>query len=82
MKAQYNVKIDNMLVVEGCLNDDKVLLGDQTMFMKHFCHFFVFPVCQEEFSEKQMKSFQKNLSDPKQLDKDIDTWMDRLDQMF
>ena len=45
MMERYGVKVDDMLVVEGCLNDDKTVLGGKHEFLSHFCTFFNFNIC-------------------------------------
>ena len=45
MLERYAVKVDDMLVVEGCLNDDKTVLGGKHEFLSHFCTFFNFNIC-------------------------------------
>ena len=50
MKQKYNMKIDDMLAIEGCINDDKTILGGKNEFLAHFCTFFNFNIC---FSAKE-----------------------------
>eukprot|EP00354_Favella_ehrenbergii_P005475 CAMPEP_0170456852 /NCGR_PEP_ID=MMETSP0123-20130129/4343_1 /TAXON_ID=182087 /ORGANISM="Favella ehrenbergii, Strain Fehren 1" /LENGTH=85 /DNA_ID=CAMNT_0010720457 /DNA_START=284 /DNA_END=537 /DNA_ORIENTATION=- len=45
MKREVGVKIDEILVIEGCESDDKVILGGKDAFINHFCHYFKFNIC-------------------------------------
>ena len=40
LKSQGVKGIDKMVVLEGCINDDKTVLGGQMEFLSHFCTLF------------------------------------------
>ena len=62
MFTQTKIKIDNVLAVEGCLNDDKTILGGTKEFINHFCTFFEFGICYSG-EYKPTKALEKRFSD-------------------
>ena len=48
MKKHFDVPLDDMMVVEGCIEDDKTVLGGRKAFFNHFCTFFEFSACYAE----------------------------------
>ena len=40
MRKEVGVRVDEILVVEGCESDDKVVLGGKDAFLNHFCSNF------------------------------------------
>jgi hypothetical protein len=81
MMKDYGVKIDNMLVTEGCHNEDKVVLGGQNGFLSHFCTFYHFNICHSANEAPAIKNLQKKLSDADRIDKGLDSFMERLDKI-
>lgn len=67
MKDQYGIKVDDLLAVEGCINDDKTILGGKNEFLSHFCTFFNFNICYSNKEAKAMKKTFDMLSDHEQL---------------
>ena len=46
MKSEYDIRIKGELIaMEGCVTDDKIILGGKNEFMSHFCTFFNFSSC-------------------------------------
>ena len=68
-----------MLVVEGCLNDDKTVLGGREGFLSHFCEFFEFNICYSARESKGVRKLDKSLSDPEFVGSKIDGWINNLD---
>ena len=45
-KESKKIPLDNeMIVFEGCEQDDKIVLGGRNPFLSHFCTFFHFNIC-------------------------------------
>ena len=81
MKQKYGMKIDDMLAIEGCINDDKTILGGKNEFLAHFCTFFNFNIC---FSAKEGKALKKtfeSMSNVDSFDKKVDDFMKKFDEM-
>ena len=55
VKKQYGVSIQDFLAVEGCIEDDKILLGGRPEFLSHFCTLFRFNICYQYSESKAMK---------------------------
>ena len=55
LKDTYGIKIDDILAVEGCINDEKTILGGKNEFFSHFCTFFNFNICYSNTEQKAMK---------------------------
>ena len=53
LKDRYGIKADDIIAVEGCMNDDKTVLGGKNEFLSHFCTLFNFNIC---FSNKENKA--------------------------
>ncbi len=77
MQETYAVKLDDMLVVEGCLNDDKTVLGGRNEFLSHFCTFFKFNICYSAAESKGVRSLDKKLSSPDAMD----AWLQKFDNI-
>ena len=77
MQETYAVKLDDMLVVEGCLNDDKTVLGGRNEFLSHFCTFFKFTICYSAAESKGVRSLDKKLSSPDAMD----AWLQKFDNI-
>ncbi len=82
MKQAYDIKIDEMLVVEGCLNDDKTVLGGREAFLSHFCTFFNFNICFSHSESKSVRKLDKKSSDEDFISRKIDGWIDNLDKGY
>ena len=68
MSKTFGLKLDDMLVVEGCLNDDKTVLGGRNEFLSHFCTFFKFNICFSAAESKGVRALDKKLSNPDTMD--------------
>ena len=79
MKKKFGITLDDMLVVEGCVNDDKTILGGKSAFFSHFCTFFSFNACYSQMESKAVKNFNKQLNSGEELDKGIDAWLTKMD---
>lgn len=79
VKRTTDLKIDNMLVVEGCLNDDKTILGGTREFISHFCTFFEFGICySQEF--KPAQKLAKKFNDPAAVERSLELMLERIDK--
>ena len=58
LKEKYGVRADDIIAVEGCINDDKTVLGGKDQFFSHFCTFFSFNIC---YSNKENKAMKKTI---------------------
>jgi hypothetical protein len=67
LKDNYGVKVDDILAVEGCINDDKTILGGRNEFLSHFCTLFNFNICYSNLENKAMKKTYNMLSDDTQF---------------
>lgn len=57
-----------MVVFEGCEEDDKVILGGKTAFLSHFCTFFTFNICYAPGESKLIQRGIKRFNDAEKLD--------------
>lgn len=57
-----------MLVVEGCFNDDKTVLGGKNEFFSHFCTFFPFNACYAQSEGGALKNLKRDFNDTEKLD--------------
>jgi len=69
-----------MLVVEGCINDDKTILGGKGAFMSHFCNFFSFNACHSASESYAIKNMNKVMTDGEHMDNKINNLMDMFDK--
>ena len=79
MKREVGVKVDEMLVVEGCESDDKVVLGGKDAFLNHFCHYFNFNICfsNEKNAAKKLNAI---FNDSDKINKGIESFITNLDK--
>ena len=82
MHAQKNgVPLDNeMIVFEGCDQDDKIVLGGKNPFLSHFCTFFNFGICYAAGESKMIQKNIKKFNDPQQLDKNLEGFLESFDK--
>ncbi len=81
MKAAYGVNINgNMMVMEGCVNDDKIILGGRNEFMSHFCTFFNFSACMAGVEGKALKGTRSMFADHDMLDKKLEEFVNGFDK--
>ena len=81
MKAAYGMTLnDNMMVMEGCVNDDKIILGGKNEFMSHFCTFFNFSACLSGVEGKALKNTRNMFADHEQLDKKLEDFVNSFDK--
>jgi hypothetical protein len=73
------VKVDEMFVVEGCHNDNMILLGDKNEFMSHFCTLFNFDACYAYKERKVGHSSYQLFSDPERLNDKIEDLISKFD---
>ena len=78
MRKEVGVKVDEVLVMEGCESDDKVVLGGKDAFLSHFCHHFNFNIC---FSSeaKAAKKLSRFLNDSDRMNSSIEKFISGLD---
>ncbi len=79
MKERHGIKLDDMLVVEGCLNDDKTVLGGKFQFLNHFCTFFNFDACHGAKEAGKLKKISNSFSDPDEVDKRLESFLAKMD---
>ena len=79
VESKFNITLDEMMVVEGCLNDDKTILGGRRAFMSHFCTFFEFNACHSNHEESAVKKLNTHLNSPDGLDRSINNFLTNLD---
>ena len=80
---QKSVPLDGeMVVFEGCDQDDKIVLGGKNAFLSHFCTFFNFNIC---YANQESASIQKGIrkfNNSEGLDKSLDSFMQSFDQKY
>ncbi|CDW90073.1 UNKNOWN [Stylonychia lemnae] len=91
MKSNFGMTIDDLLAVEvfiilnsifqGCMEDDKTLLGGRNQFLSHFCTLFNFNICYSALESKAIKKQADIFNDSEQLDKKIDDWFKKFDDI-
>ena len=79
MRSEVGVKFDEVLVVEGCESDDKVVLGGKDAFLNHFCHYFHFNICfsHEKKAAKKISAF---FNDSDRINKGIEDFIANIDK--
>ena len=82
MKKDYGIKVDDMLVVEGCLNDDKTVLGGREAFLSHFCTFFNFNICYSHAESKGVRKLDKKISDEDFINRKIENMITNMDKNY
>ena len=81
LKTRYGIKADDMIAIEGCINDDKTVLGGKNEFLSHFCTFFNFNICYSNKENKAMKKTYEMFSDNEQLNKRVDDFIKKFDEI-
>eukprot|EP00347_Sterkiella_histriomuscorum_P008853 403343490 len=81
IKNLYGVKFDDFLAVEGCLEDDKILLGGRQEFLSHFCTLFKFNICFQAVESKALRKTNQMLNDNDALNAKVDEWMRKFDDI-
>lgn len=92
MKKTFNIAIDDilavevniellMIIVQGCINDDKTILGGRNQFLSHFCTLFNFNICYANLESKAMKKTQDLFNDHEELNKKVDEWIRKFDEI-
>jgi len=81
MKKQHGIPLDDMLVVEGCMNDDRIVLGGKQEFLNHFCAFFDFNICYSMRENKSLKRAHGVMNDPELLNKKIEDFVAAFDSI-
>ena len=86
----FGVQIDDILAVEvrllvhlwqGCVNDDKTILGGRNQFMSHFCTLFNFNICYANMELKALRNTNRLLSDDELLTQKLDEWARKFDDI-
>ena len=81
LKDRYGIKADDIIAVEGCMNDDKTVLGGKNEFLSHFCTLFNFNICFSNKENKAMKKTFEMLSDNDQLNQRVDDFIKKFDNI-
>ena len=81
LKNTHGVKADDMIAIEGCINDTKIILGGRNEFLSHFCTLFNFNICYSNKENKAMKKTYDMLSDHEALNKKVDEFIKKFDEM-
>ena len=73
---EYQLKFSkdehDIFVVEGCLKDDRTVLGGRSEFLSHFCTFYNFNICYSLDELSGTCKLDKAMSDPDFVGKRID----------
>ena len=79
MKSEVGVKVDELLVVEGCESDDKIVLGGKEAFVSHFCTYFNFNMCHA--NEKQgVKALSRFMNDGDRINSSLENFVNNIDK--
>ena len=91
MRNNYKVQVDDILAVEvipshiiinqGCLNDDKTILGGKNEFLSHFCTFFNFNICYSAKENKAARRATSIANDPEELNKRVEDFVKKFDDI-
>ena len=81
LKSTHGVKADDIIAVEGCINDTKIILGGRNEFLSHFCTLFNFNICFSNKENKAMKKTYDMLSDHEAFNKKVDDFIKKFDEM-
>ncbi len=81
LKDRYGIKADDIIAVEGCMNDDKTVLGGKNEFLSHFCTLFNFNICFSNKENKAMKKTFEMFSDNDQLNQRVDAFIKKFDNI-
>ena len=81
LKNQHGVKTDDIIAIEGCLKDTKIILGGRNEFLSHFCTLFNFIICFSNKENKAMKKTYDMLSDHEALNNKVEDFIKKFDSM-
>jgi hypothetical protein len=81
LKSNYGIKVDDIMAVEGCINDTKTILGGRNEFLSHFCTLFNFNICYSNKENKALKKTYETMSDHEEFNKKIEEFIKKFDQM-
>ena len=81
MKDEFDVKADEVLVMEGCENDDFNILGGKHAFLSHFCNFFNFNICYSAVEQSANKEIHKFFNDGDRVNSSIESFINDLDKI-
>ena len=79
MKQEVGVRIDDMLVVEGCESDDKLVLGGKDAFLNHFCTYFQFNICYSN-EKNGAKAMNRYFNDSDRINGSIESFIVNMDK--
>ena len=79
MKKEVGVKVDEILVVEGCESDDKVVLGGKDAFVSHFCSYFNFNICFSN-EKRSAKALSKFMNDGDRVNRSLENFVNNIDK--
>ena len=79
LKEKGVVLKGDMLVLEGCSTDDKIILGGRNEFLSHFCTFFNFDACMAGSDGQALSGTRKVFSDSEVLDKRLNEFVRSFD---
>ena len=80
-KRDFDVKSDEVFVMEGCETDDLNILGGKHEFLSHFCTFFNFNICYSAVEQSASKEINKLFNDGDRINDKIETFIKDLDDM-
>ena len=79
-KDAKTVPFDNeMIVFEGCEQDDKIVLGGKMPFLSHFCTFFKFNICEGRREIGFLKNQHSRFNDPAKVDEALEDLIKSMD---
>ena len=79
MKREVGVKVDELLVVEGCESDDKIVLGGKEAFVSHFCSYFNFNMCYAN-EKRGVKALSKFMNDGDRINSSLENFVNNIDK--
>lgn len=80
-KKEFDVKADEVLVLEGCESDDLNVLGGKHNFLSHFCTFFNFNICYSAVEASASKEINRMMNDGDRINSQIDALVKSLDNL-
>ena len=82
MNKEHGIKVDDMFAVEGCMTDDKTVLGGRQAFLSHFCTFYNFNICHSQNEMAGARKLDRAMSDSEFMGSRIDEMITNLDKKF
>jgi hypothetical protein len=81
LEKSTGLKADEMIVMEGCPEDTKVILGGKKQFLSHFCDLFDFNICHSYMEHGAIKKTARVWSDEDEVNRQIEQFVAKFDKM-